>query len=147
LNRGRILILKTSSAKDEKDQGKISRRTFFLPFPLLFPPPPPLLFLSLNPFTSSSSTIEGGLIFFIHPCATRSPSLTLPDAGAAPLVTNTGSAEMTAVLDVDAVVTAGTNGASIVALVEVVVVVAAVDDTVPSTDAPTGSRGAVGFAF
>jgi hypothetical protein len=49
------------------------------------------------------------------------------------------------VLEVDSVVTAGTNGASIVALVYVIVVV--VEDTIPSADAPTGIQGAVGFTF
>lgn len=67
----------------------------FLPLP-----PPPRFFcpVDLNPFTSSSSTIDGGFTFFPHPCDWDSSTAAEEDAVGSS-VTRTGAAETIAVAE------------------------------------------------
>ena len=66
---------------------------FFLP-----PPPPPLLlFEPLNPLTSSSRTMDGGLTFFPHPLFAAEAACCGSSVG--PALSRTGGATSTALAD------------------------------------------------
>lgn len=90
------------------------------PAPPFFPP-----FCDLNPFTSSSNTMDGGLTFLPHPWVV---GVGCESVGISIFVgsTSEGNANTTAVLEID---------------VDPVVLMA------DATAAPTGNRGRTGLAF
>lgn len=116
-----------SGKRNADDKSVLESASIIHTFLFFLPPPPPFFppLLELNPFTSSSKIIDGGLTFFPHPCAADVVELSV-----------TGS-----ILEPSVVV----GGAKITAVLETV----AAEETlaVAATAAPTGSRAEIGFAF
>ena len=117
---GACLLYKTI-VQQFNTRKNLGKRTFF---PLLLLGRFFFFLLPLKSFTSSSSTMEGGLIFFAQPCTTGSGSVAFSGS------MSVAGAATTAVLDTRA------GGKDVVVFV--------VND---ATAAPTGRRDVVVLAF